>query len=396
MHPGIVQTIFNDHFDTFRKNKILSPRKLRAAGNIMTCRTPAQGYHIDACPNGDYEIRLNNSCKHRSCPQCGATETELWLERRKRQALDCRYNHIIFTISHDLHGIWRFNRRRFTNLMMRAAWHSLRELLADWKWLGALPGVIAVFQSWGDELQAHCHLHFIVTAGGLTPDGRWLDAKDDFLIPFPVLAAKFRGKFLAYLKEGFSPCTSGGKPKPKEQLLAVPPGMSVQKCRNLFNKLGRIRWRVRIEPPYEHAKGVFKYVGRYIRRGPISEKRIIGYDGQTVKIAYAHPERHAHPDFSLSAEAFIDRLLTHVPEKGTHLVRAYGLFHPNCRSKLDEARRQLGQPAYEPFTDLPHAHELVRRMFPEMKSTRCPFCKAELRTVFVWRRGHAPSWRLAA
>ena len=396
MQTGIVQTIFKDHFDTFREIKTLSLAQMRAAGNIITCRTPEQGYHINACPNGDYEIRMNNSCKHRSCPQCGATETEIWLERRKRQALDCRYYHIIFTISHDLHCVWRANRKLFTGLMMRAAWHSLRELLADWKWLGALPGVNAAFQSWDDEMNEHCHLHFIVTAGGLTPDGRWIDAKDDFLIPAPVLSSKFRGKFRAYLIEGFNPLTPGGKAKSKDQILVPPPGLSVQKCINLFNKVNRKKWNVRIEPSYAHANGVFKYVGRYIRRGPISEKRILEYDGQTVKIAYAHPEKHDCKDFTLPADVFIDRLLKHVSEKGTHLVRSYGLFHPNCREKLDAARKLLGQPAYEPLTDVPNTHELVRRMFPDMEGIRCPHCKAELRTVFVWRRGHAPSWRLAA
>lgn len=280
--------------------------------------------------------------------------------------------------------------------MMRAAWHSLRELLGDWKWLGGLPGAVAVFQSWGDELREHCHLHFIVTAGGLTPDGRWIDADPDFLLPTRVLAAKFRGKFLAYLRESINPLIADGETKSKDQMLVAPYGMSDQQCLNLFNKLGRKRWHMDIEPSYEHAQGVFKYVGRYIRRGPISEKRIAAYDGETVTITYAHSEDHDCPYFKLPAEVFIDRLLSHVPEKGTHLVRSYGLFHPNCRERLDEARKQLVQPAYEPLTELPHTHELLRRMFPDMESMRCPHCKTELRTVFVWRRGHAPSWRLAA
>jgi hypothetical protein len=39
----------------------------------------------------------------------------------------------------------------------------VRELLASPQWLGVLPGVIAVFQSWGDELHEHLHLHFILS-----------------------------------------------------------------------------------------------------------------------------------------------------------------------------------------------------------------------------------------
>jgi len=396
MEAGTVQKIFRDHFDTYRGSHTVGKRERWAALNIMTCRTPNQGYHIDECPNGHYRVVLRNSCKHRSCPQCGVTETELWLERQKRKALACPYFHIVFTISHELHGIWRWNRKRFTDLMLRAAWHTLRELLGDERWLGALPGAIGVFQSWDDEIEEHCHLHFIVTAGGLNPHSQWKEANGEFLLPTQVLATKFRGKFLAYLKEGFNPISPRGRVKHKDQVLVPPAGMSVQRCLNLCNKLGRARWHADIEPAYEHANGVYKYVGRYLRRGPISEKRIVCYDGQTVTISYAHPKKHGKRIFHMKAETFISRILKHVPEKGTHLVRSYGLFHPNCRGKLDDARAQLGQTTYEPLTDLPHAHELLLRMFPEWQGNLCPTCGAVLLTVFVSHRGHAPPWRLAA
>ena len=396
MEAGIVQRIFRDHFESYRAGHGISERERRAAWNIMTCRTAEQGFHVDECPNGDYRVLLHNSCKHRSCPLCGVTETELWLERRRLEALACGYFHIVFTISHELHRIWRWNRRGFTNLMLRAGWHTLRELLSDPRWLGALPGAIAVFQSWDDEMQEHCHLHFIVTAGGLGPDGRWKEADGDFLLPTQVLATKFRGKFLAYLREGFKELTPGGKEKPKDQVLVAPWGMTIQQCLNLLNKLGRKKWHAEIEPAYEHAEGVYKYVGRYIRRGPISEKRIVAYDGERATIAYAHPEKHESGTFQLDAEAFIRRMLSHVPEKGTHLVRSYGLFHPNCRVKLDAARAQLGQPPYEPLTDLPHAHELLMRMFPDWDGCLCPLCGTLLRTVGVYRRGKAPPVRMAA
>lgn len=396
MKAGIVQKIFRDHFDTYRNRHVVGKRERCAARNIITCRTPEQGFHVDACPQGHYRVLMNNSCKHRSCPQCGVTETELWLERRRLQALSCPHFHIVFTISHDLHPIWRWNRKLFTGLMMCSAWHSLRDLLSDSKWLGGQPGAIGVFQSWGDEMQDHCHLHFIVTAGGLDPDGHWIGADTELLLPTPVLASKFRGKFLAYLRKGFNTLTPRGKEKPADEILVPPEGMSVQQCLNLLNKLGRVKWHANIEPAYEHADGVYKYVGRYLRRGPISEKRIVGYDGNNVTVAYAHPEKHGPSTFRLKVQTFIRRLLNHVPEKGTHIVRSYGLFHPNCRGKLNEARAQLGQPEYEPLTDLPHAHELLQRMFPGWAGNLCPQCGAVLKTVFVYRRGQAPPLRMAA
>jgi len=396
MQAGIVQRIFREHFAAYQRAHPLGPRERWAAWNILTCRTPAQGVHLDACPQGHYRVLLSNSCKHRSCPQCGATETELWLERRRLQALACRYFHLVFTISHALHPLWRWNRKHVTDRLFRAAWHTLRELLGDPRWLGVLPGAVGVFQSWGDELQEHCHLHVIVTAGGLSREGRWVEAAPAFLLPTAVVAAKFRGKFLAYLREGFTARRPGGQGKPAGPVLGPPPGRSVQQCRNLFNKLGRVPWHIQIEPAYAQAAGVDKYLGRYLRRGPIAEQRIVGYDGESVVIAYAHPEKHRQRTFRLTADTFIQRLLSHVPAKGTHVVRAYGLFHPNCRGKLNAARAQLGQPPYEPFTTLPHAHELLQRMVPAWDGTRCPRCGAVLRTVYVSHRGQAPPLRRAA
>lgn len=396
MQSGTVQRIFKRHYDVVEATHRLDERSRWAALNILTCRTAAQGYHIDECPNGDYRVRLPNSCKHRACPQCGATETELWLERQRAKELRCAHHHVVFTSPDGLRVLWYWNRRRFTNLYFRAAWHTLRELLADARRLGVVPGAIGVFQSWGEEQQVHLHLHFIVTSGGLSPTGKWLLADPKYLLPVPVLAAKFRGKFLAYLREAFKTHTATGKAKPADQILVPPPGMSVQQCLNLFNKLGREKWHVQIEPAYAHAGGVLKYAGRYIRRGPLSERRIRAYDGQRVTIGYAHPEKHTPPTFTLDAGSFILRLLSHVPEKGTHCARVYGLYHSGCREKLDRARSQLGQSTYVPEIKPPDTHELLHRMFPDFKGDLCPKCSTRLVTVSVTRPGRSPPWELAA
>jgi hypothetical protein len=275
-------------------------------------------------------------------------------------------------------------------------WCSLRELVLDWKYLGALPGAVANFQSWDDDMREHCHLHFIVSAGGLNVDGRWVRADEEFLLPTPVLAAKFRGKFLAYLRKALFRRTAKGVEKDKSKILRLPYNMSKQKCLNLINQLGRQRWHADIEPAYAHPNGAFKYVGRYIRRGPISERRIIGYDGKTVTIGYAHEEKHDKSSFTLTAVQFISRLLAHVPEKGTHVVRNYGLFHPRCREKLNMARKHLGQGPYVPSIEVPDAIEILIKMFPDQNIGQCPVCRKRLRTVFIYRSGRAPRWQLAA
>lgn len=395
MQAGIVQRIFSDHYAAVNAAHRLDARSRRAAWNIMTCRTPEQGHHVDACPNGHYQVRRNNSCKHRSCPMCGATETELWLERQSAKELRSPHHQIVFTSPAELRKLWRWNRGRFTNLYFRAAWDTLRELLGDEKWLGALPGVIAVFQSWSDELGEHLHLHVIITSGGLTADGKWKTAKPEYLLPCAVLCELFRGKFLAYLREDFQTEAAGG-PKTTDSVMVPPPDMRVQQCLNLLNKLGRAKWHVQIEPAYGTARGVLRYAGRYIRRGPLSERRIVAYDGHRMTIAYAHPDKHEETTFPIDARDFILRLLSHVPEKGTHCARVYGLYHHANRGRLNVARAQLGQAAYQPEVEPPDTHELMHRMFPDFTGDLCPHCRSRLVTISVTRPGHSPPKEKAA
>ncbi len=141
---------------------------------------------------------------------------------------------------------------------------------------------------------------------------------------------------------------------------------------------------------------MLKYAGRYIRRGPLSERRIRAYDGRRVTVAYTHPAQHARPTFTLDAQDFILRLLSHIPAKGTHCARVYGLYHSACRDQLNQARARLGQPPYQPEAEPPDTHELLHRMFPDFTGDLCPKCHARLVTMTVARPGRSPPGRQAA
>nr|WP_211093717.1 transposase [Cohnella fermenti] len=42
---------------------------------------------------------------------------------------------------------------------------------------------------------------FVVPGGGINAANKWVPSKKKFFIPVKVLSRKFRGKFLAYLKQ---------------------------------------------------------------------------------------------------------------------------------------------------------------------------------------------------
>lgn len=367
---GVIREVFRGHIDAIRAGRKLAWREERAAQQILTCRTESQGYHVVRCENGHFEDKRFNSCKHRSCPVCGTCGTDSWVRRQEERALPCAYHQIVFTMPDGLHPLWLYNRAVFTNLLFKAAWAAIRKFTDDPRWLGATPGMMAFFQSWGETLNTHVHLHVLITAGGLAADGRWVRSRQSFFCPSTALSPVFRGIFRAALLKALA-----------QGDLKAPHGSAPPYWRMLLNKFGRQDWHVQIDPAYEHPRGAIRYLGAYMRRGPIGESRIRRYDQQALTIAYKRPDEHPQPTFELQALEFIRRFLTHVPPKGQRVVRHFGLFHHRLRLQLEQARRILAQePAAGGGARAPRTAKPARPIPPAM---RCPHCGKPLVVVKV-------------
>ena len=97
------------------------------------------------------------------------------------------------------------NKRVVYDLLFRAAAATLLQVAANPKRLGAAIGGLMVLHTWGQRLQHHPHVHCVVPAGGLSPDGtRWIHARPTFFLPVKVLRQVFRGKLVAGLRDGVS------------------------------------------------------------------------------------------------------------------------------------------------------------------------------------------------
>jgi len=380
---SVIQEIVQKHFEAYRKTRKLPLRVLKAAAAIARCRTAELGGHVQRCPEGHVERVWYNSCKNRACPVCAFLEIKKWVAKQIGRLLNCDYYHTIFTLPHELNVLWAYNRKTFTNLLFAAAWETLKELLADPKYLGALPGVLASFHSWAQTLWVHPHVHLLVTGGGMTADRRWVRSPDDFLLPSRVVSAKFRGKFLAFLRQAV-----------EKQKLTLPPDLSPQQCLNLFNKLGRSKWHVMIMPPYRHGRGVVQYLGWYVRGGPVSNRRVTADGEDAIQLRYKDPTRKHTLYMKLTIPEFLSRLIRHIPEPGVHLNRAFGLFAPGQRAALDAARALLGQ---LPVTDEEQLTWKVAcaQAGPEHPEL-CPVCGRPLIRVTLSLTGLSPPCQEAA
>src|ERR671931_1429109 len=381
-----LQTIFQDAFPAYEQTHPLPAHIRTAARAIMQCRTAALGGHVQACPDGHMARIWYNSCRYRSCPQCASLQTERWLTLQRARLLACDHSHVIFTLPHDLNPLWLANVPVMTTLLFLTVCDTLGTLLADPKYLGAQPGIIAALHTWSQTLVLHPHLHCLVTGGGLTPDGQWRAVRNGFLLPARVVMAVFRGKMLAAIRQALA-C----------EALTVPAPMRPQQLQNLLNRLGhprKTKWNVRIMERYRHGAGAVTYLARYLRGGPIKNARLIACDGDRVTFTYRAREGEADAEsvsphrMTLPVVDFLQRWLLHVPGPHTRVVRSYGLYHHAHTEALAHCRAALGQSPGEPPPALDWQTVCAQRGEPHPE--RCPPGGQRLVCPGVTPRGGAP------
>src|SRR5690349_14508433 len=201
-----VADVIREHGEAFlgRYGGLRSATQRKALCDLAACRTAALGGHVQHCLDCGHERIAYNSCRNRHCPKCQALARARWLDQQAEHLLPVEYHHVVFTLPAELGELTLANPAVVYDLLMRSAAAALREVAANPKRLGALPGVLMVLHTWGQNLHHHPHVHGVVTGGGLSCDAagtvdaapRWVACRPGFLLPVRVLGRVFRGKFL--------------------------------------------------------------------------------------------------------------------------------------------------------------------------------------------------------
>jgi hypothetical protein len=230
------------------------------------------------------------------------------------------------------------------------------ELARDPRHLGADIGFLGVLHTWGQNLEHHPHVHYIVPAGGLALDGsRWIDSSSRFFLPVRALSEVFRGKFREQLRELF-----------QQGRLQFHGSLQQLASHGAFSyflwQLGQKDWVVYAKPPFGGAEHVLNYLARYTHRVAISNHRLVAFENDRVSFRwrdYAHGGKKKI--MTVSAHEFLRRFLLHVLPGGLVRIRHFGLFANRRRSAaLERCRVLLGATAcVDP---------------PESSSLRCPAC----------------------
>src|SRR6266404_4115469 len=350
-----VAEIFRLHGPDYRAKfgARMLPSHRRAMQDIEQCRTAALGgqvYFCDQCKEQRYSY---HSCQNRHCPKCGNEQASDWLDQQQNLLLPVPYFLVTFTLPAELRALARSNQKPIYNLLFRAASQALLKLAHDPRFVGGRLGMVGVLHTWTRQLSYHPHLHFIVTGGGLTADGRWRSSRPDFLVPVKALSKIFRAKFRDELKKT-----------------------------GLFRQLNQQVWRkawVVHSQPVGAGLAAFKYLAPYIFRVPISNHRLVKFVDSQVIFSYKESASDQVRLCTLSAEEFIRRFLQHVLPNRFIKVRYYGLLSPRHRHLLQQARQRLEV--------VSHSRAQTSNLTPELISQsaivigqsatsapRCPHC----------------------
>jgi hypothetical protein len=330
---------------------------------IVRCRTAALGGHLDKCVSCGHQAISFNSCRNRHCPKCQGNARAKWLAARSAELLPVPYFHVVFTLPHSLSALVLQNKRLLYDLLYRTSAATMLELARDPKHLGADIGFLGVLHTWGQNLEHHPHVHYIVPAGGLALDGsRWIDSSRRFFLPVHALSRLFRGKFVAGLKQLVAEdrlhfCGS-------QQHLAAPGGFP-----SFLRQLYQQDWVVYAKPPFGGAEHVLNYLARYTHRVAISNHRLVTFENDRVSFRwrdYAHGGKKKV--MTVSAHEFLRRFLLHILPGGLVRIRHFGLFANRRRSAALERCRAL--------LDVVACPDL-----PEPPRLRCPACSGIMLVV---------------
>ena len=367
-HRLEVADVFRQYGEEFLKRwgHTVSPQQRKALRDIGACRTATLGGHIEQCDRCPHRMIAYNSCRNRHCPKCQSSARDRWLTERAKELLPVPYCHVIFTVPEQLAPLALQNQRLFYGLLFRAVSQTLLETAADPRHLGAQIGFLAVLHTWSQNLLHHPHVHCVVPAGGIAPDGSsWIRCRQKFFLPVRVLSRLFRGKFLAFLRDAYAQ----GKLQFSGQLAAFADPARFQVWLRILQKSD---WVVYAKPPFGGPEHVLKYLARYTHRVAISNGRLLSCEQGQVSFRWRDSkDNNRTKTMTLDAVEFIRRFMLHILPSGLVKIRHFGFLANRNRSvRLNLCREHLAAPV-----PTAAAVGLLTDQQKRAAERRCPVCQ---------------------
>jgi hypothetical protein len=289
---------------------------------VCACRTPALGGEVYA--SAAEEKIFYHTCKSKCCPSCGNRSTRLWQREQWTTLPDVPFVGIVFTMPDVFWPVFQAHRHLQHDLPSLGA-----AVIQQWAWTRYRVRlcVVVVQHTFGGRLNHHPHLHVMVSAGGLNQaEARWMEPLE---FGHEQIMTLWRFAVCSYLWKAHRDGLLRQSSLPEE-------------FNDLILRQMDRRWNIYItrQMSKRHLLG---YAGRYIRRLPISQRRILHVSEHEVVYQYKDTQQSKETRMKIVREArctpteFVAKLSQHVLERYQHSMRYFGLLAPRAKGTTSAA-----------------------------------------------------------
>ena len=327
----------------------------------LLCATHYLGYDVFTCPVCDNFNFIPHTCHAHFCQKCGIKRSKQLAASIVSFALDVTHRHVVFTIPKELR-VYFIKDRTLLNLLFVAARNAMAQLVnktiferlkrkadrkfkqmkTDFYTFKDFPdakrfGMVATLHTFGRSLQWNPHIHAII------PEIIY-DPKKDIIKKFNYFDYKKLRKTFQYellklleikLGDEFKPAKRKCYYDHKEGFYVFAKPMLDSNDDSLPE-----------EDISDNLKACVSYCMRYAGRPPMSEERIVSYDGDkdngTISWYYIDHETEERVDVNESAHDFINKLIIHCPDPNFKMTRLYGFYSNRSQDTLDRVHELLG------------------------------------------------------
>lgn len=355
---GDMGAIVRSVYPRFVATRATTPQQRKALSAIAGCRTGAFGLLRSQCDQCGVTQVLLRSCRTRMCSNCQANARLDWLEAREAELLDVPYFHVVFTVPDILNSVALWCPEAFYTALMQSAGQALLDVGRSK--LNIELGAMCVLHTWGQPLTLHPHVHCVVPGGGFRgADKVWVSVRSPkFFLPTKVLSRRFRTLMRKALRKAFR--------DGKLERLPDEVARDATEFDLLLSQACKTDWVVYAKPPFGGPEQVLTYLAAYTHRTAISNRRILDFDGETVRFEWRDYRNDNQTRLmELDAEEFVRRLAMHVLPKGFVRIRYVGFLGNRHRhARIDHARAQLG------------TRQVTLREPRKRNTVPCPECQA--------------------
>lgn len=323
---GIISQIFEDHWDSvYAENKNIidkfRPNASKEIAKVINCHNKSLGCDAFECPKCHDIYFISYTCKSRFCSSCGYKYKLVRVENILETAYRVQHRQLVFTIPQELRKYFFFPFEERIDLLFQAVRETIYSILNDSyrsnkktskkkkysknKKVKYIPGFFSFLHTFGRDIKWNPHIHVLIAEMKIGSDD---SIKKWDYFNFDALSKRFQKILLDLLTE------------------LGPNVFHNWERQKAFNNHKNGFYVYAEKKKFDNLKEGIEYITRYCGRAPISENRIINYDGNNVTFWYNDHKDESYHEITCTAKEFIMMLLRHLLPSNYKIIRYYGFY----------------------------------------------------------------------